>query len=366
MIAIKLRGNNLPKRIGIIGANGQLGSEVCLLLSQIGGVTPVPICRNLVGATFLTRCGLDVRLGTLDNEANSRELLRDLDLVADFSLPAGSSSHVRSQIRQTLTNIVSFAPVGVPFVYLSSILAFGNPDFHSPLRQYRFSRSAYGSTKRFAESFARSISAKYKRPAYIFRVGVVHGELQAATRQAIKDLKKSACLTAYVPEADSYTVFAFTIAEALLSAARKLDSPGLYTLVSNPAWSWSDLHHYLCDKAGIDQRTVLMHPEKSQSPGWVSHLKQSVFGALKGQKEFLNGYVGSVFPKLEQQMRATYHQRNAAAEIYRGELESRYTPYFNNFTVYPGRRLRGISDSRVAMIEPSRKVKQIVDSLAAQ
>jgi dTDP-4-dehydrorhamnose reductase len=302
----------------------------------------------------------------LDNENNSRELLRDLDLVADFSLPAGSSSHVRSQIRQTIGNIVSYAPAGVPFVYLSTILAFGNPDFHSPLRQYRFSRSAYGSTKRFAERFVRSMSAKYKRPAYVFRVGVVHGELQAATRQAIKDLKKSACLTAYLPDADSYTVFAFTIAEALLSAARKLDSPGIYTLVSNPAWSWSELHHYLCSKAGVEQRTVLMHPEERQSAGFLSHVKHSVFGALKGQKEFINGYVGSVFPKLEQQMRATYHQRNAAAEIRHGELEGRYMPFFNNFTVYPGKRLRGISDSRVAMTEPSQKVKHIVDSLTAQ
>jgi hypothetical protein len=173
------------------------------------GVEPVPICRNPVGASFLRRCGLDVRLGATSSEKSSRELLEDLDLVADFSLPAGSSSHVRSQIGQTIGNAVRFAPAEIPFVYLSSILAFGNPDFHSPLRSYRVSGSAYGSTKRYAERYARKLSTRHNRPAYLFRVGVVHGELQAGTRQALKDLKASAGLTAYVPDCESYTVFAY-------------------------------------------------------------------------------------------------------------------------------------------------------------
>ncbi len=167
------------KRIGILGANGQVGSEVCLRLSQMKGIQVVPICRNPVGAAFLKRCGLDVRLGSVSSEQSSRDLLEDLDLVADFSLPAGSSSHVQSQMRQTIGNVIQFAPPGVPFVYLSSILAFGNRDFRSPLRQYRVCGSAYGSTKRFAESYARKLSSRHNRPTYLFRVGVVHGDLQA-------------------------------------------------------------------------------------------------------------------------------------------------------------------------------------------
>src|SRR5580658_6875581 len=117
---VRLGAYVLPKKIGVIGANGQVGSEVCLLLSQIEGIQPVPVCRSQVGASFLRRCGLDVRLGTADNEANSRKLLEDLDLVADFSLPTGSSSYVRSQITQTVSNVARFASPEVPFVYLSS------------------------------------------------------------------------------------------------------------------------------------------------------------------------------------------------------------------------------------------------------
>lgn len=348
----------MNKRIGILGANGQVGSEVCLLLSQMKGVYPVPICRNHVGAAFLRRCGLDVRLGAANAEKSSRELLEDLDLVADFSLPAGSSSHVRFQIGQTIGNVMRFAPSGAPFVYLSSILAFGNPDFHSPLRSYRVSGSAYGSTKRYAEGYARRLSSRYGRPAYLFRVGVVHGELQAATRQALKDLKASAGLTAYVPDCESYTIFAYSIAEALVSAAYQTDGPGTYTLVSNPAWSWKDLHEYLAGRAGVHQPVVVMQPQENDSSGWKHRVKRSVFGTLRKRKEFLNGYVGAISPKLEQQMRATYHMRNAAAEIHRGNAESHYKPYFENFGVYPGKRLQGISDSRVTMWEASSKLQQ--------
>jgi nucleoside-diphosphate-sugar epimerase len=363
-ILVFWRLNRLRKRIGIIGANGQLGSEVCLLLSQMEDVEVVPICRNHVGASFLRRCGLTVRTGTTDNETNSRRLLEGLDLVADFSLPAGSSSHVRSQITQTISNINRFAPPRAPFVYLSSILAFGNPDFRSELRNYWFSRSAYGSTKRYAERLAQKLSEKHHRPAYVFRVGVVHGDLQAATRQAVKDLKASAHLTAYLPDCESYTVFAFSIAEALVSAVHQKDSPGLYTLVSNPAWSWKELHQYLCEKAGIDQPSVLVQAQQIRSDGWLRRVRRSVFGALRHHKEFLNGYVGAVSPKVEQQMRATYHARNASAEIARGVMESRYMPYLCNFSRYPGRRLSGISDSRVTMFEPSRRLLEGMELIA--
>jgi dTDP-4-dehydrorhamnose reductase len=355
----------LTKKIGIIGANGQLGSEVCLLLDQMEGVTPIPICRNQVGASFLRRCGFDVRLGTTDSEANSRKLLEGLDLIADFSLPAGSSSYVRSQIKQNVTQISHFAPEGIPFVYLSSILAFGNPDFHSNLRNYVFARNAYGSTKRYAEHLVKKLGAKHRRPTYIFRVGVVHGELQAATRQALKDLKNSAHLTAHIPDCESYTVFAFTIAEALVSAARQVDSPGMYTLISNPGWTWKDLHQYFCERAGIDQPYVVFQPHKVRSDGWLKRLRRAAFAALRNHKEFLNGYIGAMFPKIEQQMRATYHSRNALAEINRGIAESQYMPYLSNFSRYPGARLSGISDSRVTMYEPVRELQRAMESVVS-
>jgi nucleoside-diphosphate-sugar epimerase len=337
------------KRIGVIGANGQVGSEVCLLLTGRDDIQIVPICRTAVGASFLRRCGLEVRIGSVGMVDGARKALSDLDLVADFSLPSGSSSAIRAQIDTNLTNITRTAPPAIPLVYLSSILAFGNPDFHSPLKHYRISRNAYGSTKRYGERLAQKLCAKQQRPLYLFRVGVVHGALQAATRQAIKDIKATANLPAHVPDCDSYTVFAFSIAEALVSAAYQKDAPGLYTLVSNPAWSWADLHQYLCRMAGISQQVIIVPRGDSSNAGRITQVKAAMLRALGKHKEFLNGYIGAVAPNLEQQMRATYHMRNAATDIRKGELASRNMLYLDNFNVYPGNRLQSLSDSRLTM-----------------
>ena len=351
------------KRIGIVGANGQLGSEVCLFLSERADVQVVPICRNAIGAIFLNRCGLDVRIGSTQTPESSRSLLYDLDLIADFSLPAGSSSLVRSQIRNVIANVTCHAPDGIPFVYLSSILAFGNPDFRSPLKTYWFSQNAYGSTKRYGEHLAKRLSAKYRRPSYLFRVGVVHGELQAASRQAVKDLSATRNLTAYIPDCDSYTVFAFSVAEALVSVAYGKEPPGLYTLVSSPAWSWHDLHQYLSERAGVSQSTVLLRRERRVKSSGLARVKDLTFAALRGRKELLNGYVGAILPQLEQQMRATYHMRNAAAEITQSERARRYLPYCDQFDVYPGKRLTSLTDSRITMQEPARRLRERLTSL---
>jgi hypothetical protein len=103
-----------------------------------------------------------------------------------------------------------------------------------------------------------------------------------------------------------------------------------------------------------------------RSVSWQYRLQRSGFGALRSYKEFLNGYIGAAFPKVEQQMRATYHTRNAEAEINSGIAESRYMPFLDNFSRYPGKRLHGISDSRVTMLEASRRLRRTMDLIATR
>ena len=47
--------------IGIIGANGQVGTEVCLFLSQMDDIRVVPICRTDRAVSYLERYGLNPR-----------------------------------------------------------------------------------------------------------------------------------------------------------------------------------------------------------------------------------------------------------------------------------------------------------------
>ncbi len=142
------------KRIAILGANGQVGTEVCLLLKLMPGVEVVPICRSETSASYLRRCDLDVRIGRVDDGDTAARLLEKCDAVADFSLPTGSTVEVQRAMRSVIPNLARYSPAGVPLVYLSSITAFGIPDFHHPLREYRISRNSYGACKRYGERLA--------------------------------------------------------------------------------------------------------------------------------------------------------------------------------------------------------------------
>src|SRR5713226_4482226 len=111
--------------IGVIGANGQVGSEVCLFLSQMEGVRVIPICRTELGSVLLRRCGLECRHGRIESPDEAPRPMAACDLVADFSLPKGVPSEVRATIKRITTNVVRHAPTHARLVYISSIMAFG-------------------------------------------------------------------------------------------------------------------------------------------------------------------------------------------------------------------------------------------------
>lgn len=357
------------KRIGILGANGQVGSEVCLFLRLMKDVEVVPICRSEIASAFLTKCGLDCRHGRVERPEEAARLLAGCDVVADFSLPTGSPSEVRAAMRGIIINAVHYAPPQAAFVYLSSITAFGIPDFRSPLKHYSLSRNTYGACKRYGERLAQKAGSQTGRSTYVLRVGVVHGELQAVSRKMVADAKNAGNTTAFVPDCPSYTVFAFSIAEALVAIANGREEPGLYTMLSNPAWSWKDVHEWYARKAGVPARTVLLPPDES-NPSVLQRAGASFKALLKpavrvaiSNKDLIAGYLSVAMPRLENRLRAVYSSRNAAAEIAAGLSANQYRPYGNNHSVFPGRRLQTLSDSRISMqpyIEQLQERMQIV------
>lgn len=342
-------------RIGIVGANGQVGTEVCLLLSLMEDVEVTPICRTEIASSFLRSCGLKPRHGSISKPDQAEKLLAGCDVVADFSLPTGSPSEVRSLMRATIGNVTRYAPPKAPFIYLSSITAFGVPDFHSPLRQYLFSRNTYGASKRFGERTAFQCSRQSQRDCFVLRVGVVHGELQGVSRKTVEEMRRNSYRTAFLPDAPSYTVFAFSIAEALVAIANGREQPGLYTMLSNPGWSWKDLHEWYARKAGLDIAVCLLPPDKAprsfpeRTKSALKNLLNPAIRLVIANKDVIAGHFAASIPALENKLRAGYQCRNALAEIAAGRLATQYRPYGNNHTDFPGRRLQTISDSRVTM-----------------
>jgi len=338
------------KRIAIIGANGQVGSEVSLLLSMMPDVEVVPVCRTEIGSAFLRKAGLPVRHAKPVERDEMRRVLEGCDVVADFSLPVGAASEVRASMKQIIPNLAEAAPPGVPLVYLSSITAFGFANFRQPLKYYQFSRNVYGSCKRFGEHLARSSAAKTGRPAFVLRVGVVHGELQAFSRKIRQQVRTAGDVAVSVPDCESYAVFAVTITEALVAIARGLEEPGTYTMLPNPGVRWKNLHEWYCRRAGIEPNVRLLGPDPE--PSAMSKLAQGVIGPVKrlgiAGKDVVAGYLTAVLPALERKLRTLYHIQSADQEIGSGLRASQYRPYGNNHTVFPGRRLGHLTEPLAA------------------
>lgn len=334
------------KRIAIIGANGQVGSEVSLLLSMMPDVSVIPICRTQIGSAFLRKVGLPVRHGSPSEVEKMREILKDCDLVADFSLPGGAASEVRKMMREIIPNLTEAAPEGVPFVYLSSVTAFGVQDFHEKLRYYPFSRNIYGACKRYGEKLAHASAANTHRPSYVLRVGVVHGDLQMVTRKVQQEVRTSGGIPTSVPDCESYVVFAASIAQALVAIVNGKESPGTYTMLPNPGVKWKDLHEWYCRRVGVEPSIRLLGPEPKPNPvkAMVKGLVSPVKGLVVKNKDVIAGYLAALFPELENKLRTIYHLQGAEREVQQGLRAAEYRPYGNNHSVFPGKRLTHLSD----------------------
>lgn len=352
--------------IGIIGANGQVGFEVCLFLSRMSDVKVVPICRTKLGSTFLRRCGLECRHGTIDSPEETARHLADCDLVADFSLPKGLPSEQRSAIRQIITNAVEQSAHHSRFVYISSMMAFGMEYQSRVIRRYILAHTIYGATKRYAEQLAFRVGRKMGREIYVLRLGQVHGELQSVGRAMMQELRSE---TAYISDGPSYTVFAFSVAEALVHIALGKERPGLYTLVSVPEWSWKEIYEYYARQRGMRAQVVLLAGEQRTRTAWL----RRVFSFVKRftidptvtfvihHRELIAGYLFFAFPSIEQRLKATYSRRNALAQISEGKNLLQYKPYgFSLIGSVPGQRLQTLSDSRTSMGPLSSEVRQLL------
>jgi len=357
--------------IGVIGANGQVGSEVCLFLSRVSDVKVIPICRTQLGSAFLRRCALECRHGELDSPEEAARLLVDCDLVADFSLPRGLPSEVRTATKSIIANAVRGAPRDARFVYISSMMALGVDHQSRLIRRHIPAHTTYGATKRYAEQLAFRLGQQVGREIYVLRLGQVHGELQAVSRELMRELKSE---TAYVPDGHSYTVFAFTIAEALVHIALGKERPGLYALVSAPEWSWKEVHEYYAHRRGIQAQIVLLAGESTTRPAWLcrvlSLVKQFTINPVVTfairHRELIGAYLLFACPSIERRLKAAHSRRNAMAQIAEGKNQGQYRPYsFSLLGRLPGQRLQTLSDSRMSMEPLASEVRRLLQGAVA-
>ncbi len=188
-----------PRRVAVIGANGQVGTELCLFLKIMGKVEPIGIARSQVGTALLRRLGIDCREGDFSTAVQGRQLLEGCDAVVDLALPMGNSPvDTKRIISRHLRSIFDSLDDIKTFIYGSTMSVY-RLDPTDPF--YRW----YGVTKRHGELEASRLGSQSGRKVYNLRLGQVHGEMQSCSMSILDQLYDGA--VARVPDVASYTVF---------------------------------------------------------------------------------------------------------------------------------------------------------------
>jgi nucleoside-diphosphate-sugar epimerase len=348
----------MPTNIGIVGANGKVGSEVTLLLNCMEDLTVVPIVRSEYAGAFLETC--DIRTRVASSELSLKAALRSCDAVVDLTSPLGAVAvEFRESITAHVRELMAQLPNAARFVFASSIMAFGMGSGDRRIRHYRLSRTSYGAQKRRAEREVRIANAGVGRESFVLRLGEVHGDLQPVTGHYVDAVRQGPVMLRRSLDRESIVVTCYTIANAVRNIALGRETPGLYTLVEQPAWSWRDFFRWIATNLGTD--VVLEVADESDERLSLSRLlrhgvanaSEELVGLATRNKDILTSYL-PISAEREYRLKIQHLTRRAALEVAQQQPVS---PHDLMIGPPPGQRLRslGCVDDRQSVEQCVRK-----------
>lgn len=294
-------------RIAILGANGQVGAELCLILRNHSEVEVIPICRNRQGSAFLRYSGMRCRHGLPADPEQAAALFGDCDIVVNSALAGGTPKQIRVTERALISNSLAFSPAHAKVIYFSTQMVHGDP---SPGAWIRW-LSAYARAKRHSEGLVRTCSARVAKPAYILRLGHVCGELQSITAGIRERIRTN---SVFLPADDrpSNTVYTCTIADAILKIAAGKEEPGTYDLMSVPEWSWREVYSYEAEQCKVPLEAKIIKP-----PAKRNLLGMFGMSKLPNQRlrEFARGMIAHTSVRWNERLQAKWFQMRARQEI---------------------------------------------------
>lgn len=302
------------KRIAILGANGQVGSEVSLRLRNVEGIEVVPISRNVSGSAFLRLNGMECRHGRVSDPAAASSLIGDCDVVVNLALSnTGIPRADREANRQIVRNIVASAKPGAPIIFASTIMVY------APAMKFWLPDS-YGMEKLIAEKIFRRLCRASRHPAFVFRLGHVMGDLQNITRKICGEIRAGSVALPHQGLHASNTVFTASIVDVIVQIANAAITPGTYDLITFPQWTWLEVYKYYADQLDLplhlaDASQVRdPKPDSRSTDGAMRRVLRYLLNhhALTERLTFILAFLPRTF---NQRMYLRYLQTRALSEI---------------------------------------------------
>ncbi len=303
-------------KVAVLGANGQVGAELCLLLAQQPKVNVIPICRSRMGSAYLRSQGLPCRHGQPSDVAQAAKLYGDCEIVVNLALlnQLRDPHRARSENHALIRNVAECLGDRGRHLYFSTMSVYGDVDVGRRLTV----RSSYGQGKLESEQIARRYGRRFGCQTYIFRLGHVCGELQNITKE-LRNAIKAGPIPLPDPERASNTVYVATIADAIVKAGTDTIAPGVYDLMNVPQWSWREV---LVHEAGSLGVGVEFSHVLDSRPSGIKEISRN-FLALSmlsaARSRFFQRVISRILPTLPitwyRRLKATYSIKSAGREI---------------------------------------------------
>ena len=247
-------------RIAVLGANGQVGAELCLLLAQDPSIDLIPVCRNRTGSAYLRWMGIRCRHGRPADEADAPFLFGDCDYILNSALASGSPAVMRRAEDAIVRNAFRCSPPHAKIIHFSTQSVYGDARSGKLIRW----RSLYGRAKLATERCVRSEARRSGKSAYILRLGHVGGTLQDISNNIRREISEDRVV---LPEVDSASnlVYTATIIDAILTVIRGGTAPGCYDLMNVPQWNWRQVYEYEAASVGSQLRPTVVRAPRPTS-----------------------------------------------------------------------------------------------------
>lgn len=350
-----------PINIVILGANGQVGTEVCLYLSMQPDVQISGMVRAQYGAILLELAGIPwTVLDYHKISPASAEVLSHADAVVDCTFPAGQQQQLIPLIEQNTRAVMQVMKKGATYIHSSSISAFGMPNNSPALKNYRIARTSYAKVKRMAEKRITNLGKKHSINTCHLRLGQVHGVLQSVTRQLKSMIQRGGFTAIGDPDVLCNVAFAHSVAEAYKQAALgKIADGQIQTVVANPQWTLSQLYatyqHLSSHDFKVKYKTTQVASKRTSLVNRAVRLATPFRSILESQ-------VLPLFPRLAPRLKGEYRIQSVLRDRTQPAAFNEFAPVFNLVGPVPGAI---VTDTRSTPEETILAYQQIEERLEA-
>jgi len=349
-------------KIVILGANSKVGVELCMYLDLLKNISLVAIVRTEYAATLLKKLGITYLSGDISQNSMIQRAISNADLVLDLAAPSKMMiDEMRSFYKRRLEKIFQYMSSDSVFVFASTQAAFGYKEPMYPrLKYYFFPRSVYAANKRYAENICTKLGKRSGIDVFLLRLGDVHGVMQNPSI-LLKDLIRQG-YSFTVSDNPANTVFVCEIAQALVNITKKMELPGLYTMVSYYFWSWRELLLYMASCENMDVKINLVSISERKIGSYFSFLKKSIFNFLVTRRDLLMAnfsFLSSYMPIMKNRMLS----KRVETEVQKIKLNPEYTDLGRFIGVLPGKRMESLLDVKNTIGDYEREIQKKLSSL---